>query len=338
MKKQFVYFIALSLLVFASCKKSDDPVQPTPTPNTIITPLNDNSLPSGALVGFKLLNKTSSQLEYSLDVAVFRDSKNMENQLKAESFRNDTLASGSTKYFFSVENAERRTDNSSTAYSALMLMDQSGSISSTDPKNNRLDAATAFCRNLGAADNVSPWSFQGSSYQQYGAGFTRDTGFLINAIKALKGKETGSTPLYLAQNNAVDYCYNNAVNANKAVLTFTDGADNNSAGTTSQQVINNATVKNIKLFNIGLDAAETPILVQQALSTRGAFMYAKDARQLISMFGNLGKLLASSATYYHTTWKVNRSSGNFTSGNLQSSVTVLLPYGGTVTIPFSIDY
>jgi von Willebrand factor type A domain len=333
MKSTLKTLIAMAIAATAlfSCKKSDK--EPG-----LVLPLNDNSLPSGAITGFKLVNKTTSYLEYSLDIAVFRDSRNMENQLKKENFLNDTLQSGSLKYFFSLISVDKLSPNLQKPYSAVMLMDQSGSILTTDPLDYRLDAANAFCRRLGANDNISLWSFQGDSSKQYGTGFTRDTGFLISKINGLNGHESGNTPLYKSQNNVVNYCFTNATNTNKAVLTFTDGADNNSAGVTSPQVVANAIAKNVNLFNIGLDAAEAAILSRQALATGGSFMFAKDARQLISMFGNLGNLLNVTATYYHTTWRVTRSSGNFTTGTLTFYVTVQLPYGGTVTVPFSVDY
>lgn len=40
------------------------------------------------------------------------------------------------------------------------------------------------------------------------------------------------------------------------------------------------------------------MLCCQAVATGGTFMFAQDALQLISMFGNLGKLLDLSAKYY----------------------------------------
>lgn len=322
--------LLLTTFILYSCRKDKEVA--------IVYPLDDNSLPSGAITGVSVNSVSGNQLEFVLDIAVFRDSRNMENQLNKSNFQDDTTRISGVDYYFNIINSETKSGNSKEDYSALMLMDQSGSISSTDPGNYRLEAATAFCRALGKSDKVSLWSFQGSSYKQYGTGFTQDTATLLADIESLRNKETGSTPLYYAQLNVVNYCAANSNNNNKAVLTFTDGADNNSGGINSLQVVNNALAKNVRLFNIGLDGAEAVILSRQALATNGAYMFARDAKQLISMFGNLGKLLNASATYYRTTWRVKKASGNFSSGTLSYEITVTLPYGGTITIPFSVEY
>jgi len=327
MKKTF--FILTAIAIFYSCKKDG-------SAPAIVLPLEDNSLPSAALAGVQVINETADYLEYALDMAVFRDSKNIENQLKAENFLNDTLISGSISYYFTLKDLDFINGSSETPYSAVMLMDQSGSIITSDPSDFRLDAASVFCRNLGAGDDVSLWSFQGSGYTQL-TPFIRDTSVLLPAINDLDGKEGSGTPLYYSQYNTTGFCATNATNANRAVMTFTDGV-NTTSSTTSQQVIDNALAKNIKLYNIGLGEAETAELTRQALATNGAFMFAEDARQLISVFGNLGKMLNKSATYYHTVWRVSKSSGTFTSGTLSFYVTIALPYGGTVTVPFAIEY
>lgn len=342
MKKLFNLTIVLLCIIFfiVSCKKSDNPPP-------LVLPLADNSLPSAAIINVQLLNKSANTIEYALDITVFRDSKNLETQLKPENFLNDTLSEVSRDYFFSLQEASIVNGSSAQPYSALMLMDQSGSIADTDPYDYRIDAAKTFCNNLGHDDNVMLWSFAASSSYyskdlvQYGTGFVSDINSLIPDIESLNGKEEGGTPLYFSQRKVTDYCAANAPSANKAVMTFTDGEDNgslNGYSTTIQQVINNAVSRNVKLYNIGLGSAQTVALSSQATATGGAFMFAQDARQLISMFGNLGKLLNGTATYYHTVWKVTKSTGNFTIGNLSYNATISLPYGQQVIVPFSLDY
>jgi hypothetical protein len=332
MKKNLHLLITSFIIVFfiTSCKK--DHAEDPPT----VPPLNDNSLPSGAVSNIKLTGKTPGTLEFTLDITVFRDSKNIENQLKPENFSMDTLLSP-VKYYFTRVNANAESGSSATPYSALMLMDQSGSILSTDPDDNRIEAAKAFCSNLGQGDNVMLWSFAGSTQQKYGTGFTGNGSSLIPYIESLDGQEGGATPLYKSQYAVIDFAAANAPSANKAVMTFTDGEDTE-GGYTSQQIINNAVSKNIKLYNVGLGSAQVLALSSQASTTGGAFMFAQDARQLISMFGNLGKLLNKSAQYYHTSWKVTRGSGTFSTGILSHQVRVMLPYNTQITIPFSISY
>lgn len=321
-----ITFATLTSLLFISCKKNNDDA---------VAPLNDNSLPSAAIGNITLLNKSGNTIRFGIDVAVFRDSKNMETSLSQNNFLIDTLRSGHT-YTFNRINFSTNGAQNPVSYSALMLMDQSGSISSSDSKDYRLDAAKSFCASLGNGNNVMLWSFAGSSYKQYGTGFTTDTATVIAQIESLRNQEGGGTPLYFSQEATIDFSAINATNAGKAVLTFTDGADTY-GGFTADEVSAKATSKNVRLFNIGLGNAQTAMLCRQAVASGGAFMFAQDARQLISMFGNLGKLLDMSARYYHTEWTVTRSS-NFASSSLSHEMRIVLPYGSEVTVPFTIDY
>ncbi len=332
--------VACTLLVF-SCKKDDD------ASPEIVSPIADSSLPSGGIMQVQVLSKSSTSIDYSVDVCIFRDSKHVENQLKQDNFLNDTLTVSGTKYYFSLQSANVVSGAAALPYNALLLMDQSGSIVSTDPSNYRISAAKAFCNNLAPGDNASIWSFAASSIYyskdlvQHSPSFSNSTSTLIPLLDALKGKANGNTPLYFAQSSVTDYCAANGQLSNKAVLTFTDGIDNGTLSgysNTSAQVISNAKTKGVKLYNIGLDQAEVQNLCTQAIATGGAFMFAKDARQLISMFGNLGGLLNRTATYYHTVWRVTRSSGTFSSGNLTHQMPVSLPYGGKITVPFNLGF
>lgn len=331
MKKIFpLLALSFSLMIIASCKK--DAVV------AIVPPIEDNSIPSGAVLTIRQANKTTATLDFTLDLTVFRDSKNIENQLNADNFSIDSLIISSTHYLFERTGVNFQNGTAATAYSALMLMDQSGSILSTDPKDYRIDAAKAFCTNLGQGDNVMLWSFAGSSLKQYGTGFTTNGSSLVPDIESLKGKPSGSTPLYKSQFSVTNYTATNASSVNKAVMTFTDGEDTE-GGYTTDQVIANAIAKDVKLYNVGLGAAQIQALNNEASATGGAFMFAQDARQLISMFGNLGKLLNKTAQYYHTTWRVTRKTGTFTKGNISHKVKVALPYNNAVIyIPFSLDY
>lgn len=318
----------LVLPVLSSCDKEDE--------IAIVPPLNDNSQPSAAIVNVMVTEKKDNTLRLKIDIAVFKDSRNMETRLKADQFIIDTLTRSGI-------NAFKRTGctlsgaKSLANYSALMLMDQSGSISGTDPNDHRLDAAKTFCSNLGNGNNVLLWSFKSSTYTTYGSGFTNDTATVIAQIEDLRGRESGGTPLYRSQMAAIDYCSANATATGKAVLSFTDGEDN-AGGYTAEQVGTNAVAKKVRLFNIGLGSAETVQLCRQAVATSGAFMFAKNARQLISMFGNLGKLLDGSAQFYQTEWQITRAN-NFTTGNFSHELRILLPYGEEeLKVPFSVDY
>lgn len=329
--KNYLCKSILVLLVaanFFSCKK-DDVERFTP-------PLNDNSLPATAVSGISINNKSSKEIIFTTLLAVFKDSKNMEYQLTAKNFEIDTL---NGDFAFAVQSAPLTGGGNAGSYSSLMLMDQSGSISGTDPQDFRLDAAKIFTQNLGSGNNAWLWSFEGSKAQSYGTGFTSDTSVLLPQIENLRDNLGGNTPLYNSQYLAVEAASTKGDKSNKAVLTFTDGM-NNVYNRTSTQVSDFAKSKNVQLFNIGLGAVDASELLSQAVAANGAFMYAKDARQLISMFGNLGKLLDKSARFYAIQWKASAIGSNSfpNTGLINTTLFINTPYDYTIEVPVIIRY
>lgn len=334
-KKIWFFFLGFLILSssISSCSKDDDQ-EPI-----IIQPLDDNSLPSAAILSIRVLEKNAGQLRFQMNVAVFRDSKNIEDNLKGDNFIIDTLQLYGENTLFNNDRTQLGGMGNAADYSAHMLLDQSGSISSTDPNNYRLDAAKIFCSNLGNNNNVALWSFSNWDYKEI-LGFTTDTAKVIAEIEKLRDREGGATPLYKSQDAAITYTKANSTKTNKAVLTFTDGEDTE-YGVTADEVIAHAKQEGVHLYNIGLEDVASELLLKQAVETNGAFLYAKDARQLISIFGNLGKLLTNTATFYQTEWTVKGAASDDLfegRGKISHDLKITLPYGGEITVPFSFEY
>ena len=75
--------LAIIVLFFCACKKND-------APKPLVQPLTDGSLPSGAISLAQVINHSGSKFTIALDIYIFRDSKNLENQLEAGNFLSDT--------------------------------------------------------------------------------------------------------------------------------------------------------------------------------------------------------------------------------------------------------
>lgn len=329
---KFISMVALISICLYSCKKDDNPPP-------ITEPLDDNSLPSAAILRIHVVEKTNDLLKFQVDLAVFRDSENIEENLESSNFRMDSLKIYSTGFGFQNDITRLVSGGSNTNYSALMLMDQSGSISTTDPDDHRLEAARIFAKNMGAGNEAALWSFAGSSYNPL-VDFTTDTTKVIGEIENLRGQQGGSTPLYKAQYDAVTHANEASTKLSKALLTFTDG-ENTEYGKTSNDVVAHAKNSNVALYNIGLGDANTTLLLQQSIATEGGFMYAKDARQLISIFGNLGKLLSNTATFYQTQWTISSADASNPfqgSGEFVHEMTITFPFGGEIKVPFRVSF
>ena len=245
-------------------------------------------------------------------------------------------------------------------YSATFLLDQSGSITSTDPQDARIQAAVTFMNNLSSGDEVGllafaengqlPYSPVTSYSDRNGNAFTTDSNGFTSTLQALAGLEDGGTPLYQAVKTAVTYTVNRARNSNRAVLVFTDGEDTE-GGVTLQEAIDFANMHDVTLHTVALSqGVDLGVLSEMASETGGSLTRADDARQLISYYGALGPLLSGSARFYRTSW---RSTGRVTSGqqspclpsrwtmsvrtpNMRLPVTFDLDYGESNTPPVAV--
>lgn len=288
----FIFFFVL--LILTACKKD------------IVLPINDQSKPSVALLQIKKLNQSDEEMELELDVIVFRDSKNIEDQLEKDDFSIDSIPK---KINFSITDLELIKGQDKQPYEVLMLMDQSPSINSTDKNNLRLEAAKIFSRNLGPGGRAMLWSFPArkAMLKKHLKVFTSDSTLLVKHIDSLIEKSGSGTPLYKSQDSALIFLEKTSSKTAKFLLTFTDGEDKNIE--LAEHSIYNAKRDKIALFNVGLKSKPNPMQVKQTIKTGGAYLSAKDANELISFFGNLGNLLNKSATYYQTTWKIKPSKG-----------------------------
>lgn len=183
-------------------------------------------------------------------------------------------------------------------YDVLFLMDQSGSITSTDRYDARIDAANFFLDNLGEGDRVGLASFQGSAYKIHNV-IGRDVAGIRSSLEILRNSETGGTPLYYSTKQLVAEFEKMSTSTNKALIVFTDG-DDTYGNSTPAQIIELAKQKGVAVHTVGLGAGlgNVGTLSNIANETGGYFMLAEDAEQLISYFGSLGNLLIGGASFY----------------------------------------
>jgi hypothetical protein len=258
-----------------------------------------------------------------------------------ESFTDDD--SGETLTFARQSGAPLAT-TAKDPYSAYLMLDQSGSITTTDPGNLRLQAAKIFLGKLGTGDQVACGAFASAGSLPYDIthyqDFTTDGRSLFPTIDALAAKEGGGTPLYKATVAALRDVADKGPTANKAALIFTDGEDTG-GGWTIDQVIAEAKRLGVPLHMVGLGrATKIDVLARMAYGTGGSYMQAIDAGQLIALYGNLGALLRGGTGGYRTRWTVTVTPGSFAgqSGWFYTSVKVNTGPTGTVYVPIFVQY
>jgi uncharacterized protein with von Willebrand factor type A (vWA) domain len=221
-------------------------------------------------------------------------------------------------------------------------MDQSGSISGTDPHDSRIQAAKLFLKALGRGDEVLLAAFADDGeiphrFTQYSENFTTNGEAYFPALDALADLEGGGTPLYDAIHAYTNVVSSKGYQDNKAVIVFTDGEDT-ASGSTLGEVISQAVNLGVRVYPVGLKEVNLEKLTEMAQGTGGAFMWATDARQLVALYGTLANILRNEVLVYQTRWSVTRNGSAFTSGSwFSTSVVVDVPNHGKLGAPFRVQ-
>ncbi len=295
---------------------------------------NLDGAPAGAVNGARVVSVNGPTLTFELDLYVVDAKGNPVQGLKAKDF----VVKDSWSTSFVTEAAGSARMAATGDYSAMLLLDQSGSILSNDPKDLRIAAGKIFLNSLGNGDQAALSSFT-SSYTNdvvIHAPFARDTKRHLASLDTLEKTEGGGTPLYVSAYQMIDYTARQAPGANKAVIVFTDGADTR-GGYTLAEVTAYAVSRQVRLYTVGLsNGVDEGVLADMAGQTNGAFMWADDAKQLITMFGTLGDLLEGTAALYKVRCAA-RASSTWRSGDaFTAHLQVTLPAGGNLRVPFKI--
>ena len=297
--------------------------------------------PSGTIIDTRVISSSNGVYVFEADVHVVDDRGIYIRNLNNDNFTiRDTTISG-TKYSFKLLDLRKGLATPVKGdYSAALLLDQSGSILSTDPYDLRLEASKVFFNALGSGDNVALSSFTGaySNYYKIHYGFTRKVDLLKKTVDSLANTVGGGTPLYYSMYEMVEYASSKAPNKNnKALVVFTDGDDTNYYPA-PQDIVDLAKQENVQVFTVGLGSSigSLNVLADIADETGGSFMWAQDAKQLISFFGTLGNLLKGNASYYRLRWQVTTSRSLVNKQNYLFYQQIRLQNGRVIRIPVSV--
>ena len=302
------------------------------------------ALPSAGVLKADVTTYSSQSVEFTIDVfAVGPDSRKY--SLSPSDF---TIISGILQ--FQLTDVRLIDQDHVGPYSATFLMDQSGSISSADPGDARISAAMTFMGNMASGDEVALLAFASGFFADIphtpvtsyldstGASFTSDPNGFDAALRELSRIDGGGTPLYDAIRIAIDYTVRNATNQNRVILVFTDGEDTTSRASLSDAV-DDAIRNSVALHTVALsDGVDMDVLTEISERTGGSMTFARDARSLISYYGALGPFLSGSEQFYRTLWRLTSTRGSFHPGDSIRHWMWINTPGGSLSVPFRIDF
>jgi hypothetical protein len=221
-------------------------------------------------------------------------------------------------------------------YAAAIAIDQSDSITVSDPTDARIFSSKTFLSSIGVNDNVVLAAFAVSNPNAtpvqiptqpvtiYGP-FTNDGRRFFGDLDFLATAEGGGTPLYRTLDSLITYTKTNAPivdpNTRRAVVLFTDGQDTDTVCPDKllcrENSIALSAANAVDIFTIGLsDDIDFEAMADLADRGNGAFLFAENAEQLLPIYGSLGKLLSRSLLTYRMTWQIQATqNGAFVPGN-----------------------
>ena len=306
--------------------------------------------PSGGVLDADVTGSSNRLATFTLDVFVVGSDSEL-LALGDADFAIDDGEIGSTGTYldYSLTDVQLYRQRNVGPYSALFLLDQSGSITSTDPNDARIDASKVFIRNLGTGDEVGLMAFADGGQLTYspttswtngGQRFSSSRSAFFGTLDSLADMEGGDTPLYDASKKAVYHVDTYANNTNQVVIVFTDGEDTASSATLSD-AIQYARQRGIPLHTVALSSGvDIGVLSRMAGETGGSLTYATDARRLISYYGALGPYLSGAGRFYRTTWSVWAQGGrfNFNQGrSMYDTLEIKIP-GSSIQLPFRLSF
>lgn len=260
--------------------------------------------------------------------------------------------------------------NPESDFAVSLLMDQSGSVGSTDPTGARLISAKAFVQSVTPASNdqVLLAAFADDNNTQSALidpkplktypPFLQDGSAYFDELDELRTLTSGGTPLYrvlfpeptdpLADptfvKGLIDVVSETApAGKSKAIAIFTDGDDTECGGPNvcrdkRRRVVDLANSKGISLFTIGLSSdVNFEALGELARDANGVFLFAETADQLIPLYGSLGRLLSGSLATYKIRWTLrSQVDGAFAGGNSVLGRVQVSAAGTPFTVPFIV--
>ena len=322
---KLVFLFGLGIMMHSCLKEHDD----------IVPDLQ--GVPAGGMTGLNVTNLSGDIAEIEMTLFAIDHFGDFISGLSNSNFSITDLPSSLEYSILSVKDI---TDENRGAYSASLLFDQSGSINSTDPANDRIEAGVAFAKLINNGDEAAIAAFSSGGYYtppyELLSEFSQNQDEISNVILGLAGKADGGTPLYKAIFNLIPYTVSNGNNENKAVVAFTDG-DDTDGGVSINQIVEQACKNQVRIYTVGLGiGVDSDVLTEIAFRTGGAVMLAQDAIQLVSLYNSLGDLLRGKGRYYKVKFKLKQGNDWRVGQRVTGKMTLKLSESFTLDFPFNI--
>ena len=231
------------------------------------------------------------------------------------------------------------------AYSAAVLVDQSGSVKGTDNNDLRVEAVKLFYRLVDSPNNAALYAFAGSGDTKlpamvvpYSNGFT--TSIDESLVDELKDLEGGWSPLFDASHYTLEIL-TGASNPHKALILLADGGNVEPAGSsyggydvTRYAAENDIVIHTVGLANLSEDDAK--LLAFLARETGGTYSLLTSPNQLNSAVNALSDLTKGTSVSYAVSIQATNDQGFNVGDVISGNVNVTISTGKVISIPYIV--
>ena len=229
---------------------------------------------------------------------------------------------------------------STGAFSAVLVIDQSGSMEGTsgsDPSRARYTAAKQFAQGLQGTEEAALFTFSVSSSQKLG--FSTSASALAAAVDGLTFDNGGWTKLYAAGIQACQYAQTSARNTtNKVVILLTDGADNDSTKALGD-LVTACNTAGVRVYAVGFGGGQPDDLERIANLTGGYSVFSSNVSAILSAVRGMPAVIRGGAKSDRLAVTVSLSGGTFpTSGAFVGVLNTTTASGATVATSYRLAW
>jgi len=278
------------------------------------------------MLSTNVISYNADEVLLDMDVAVLDGSQSLtEDTMGIVNIPNNSFVFFDLANFdYEIQNIEYSTPTTkSDLFSTAILIDQSSSYQYIDEKNERFESINAFMQNVKPGNEflIAAFARDGSLENEvsiYGNGFTDNWQDVVFDLLDLTEKTGGTSNLYDALAQLIDYVSANAANTNKSIVALIRNDDDQQSLTTLDSVISKAAQQSVKINIVWLYDQNYDFNAQTlrklSWGTGGFTVATGIIKQANTIFMSLNRLLKNQFNFYRINLKMNAINYSFFPG------------------------
>lgn len=226
--------------------------------------------------------------------------------------------------------------------STVVLIDQSGDYSATDPYNYRSKGINKFMQDIAGSGRFLIGGFSSDGrlaaepVEYVTADFTSDWEDQVPPLFDLAQRTGGECNVFEALGDAIAKVSAGS-SGNRHIVALVHGDDNSGNDDVVEELVAEAISNNVKIHILVMGSADVAMLSYLSQATGGSFAHSINYRSLVTALGHLPRVIGGVITGYTLTVKAIPSSGSYVPGDIvRCTVTVTDAFSESTLDPLEI--